>query len=31
MVQQAGEVWIILDALDECQTRKGYSAEGLLS
>ncbi|KAF4546475.1 Ankyrin repeat protein [Lasiodiplodia theobromae] len=31
MVQQAGEVWIILDALDECQTRKGHSAEGLLS
>ncbi|KAF4534640.1 uncharacterized protein LTHEOB_12918 [Lasiodiplodia theobromae] len=31
MVQEAGEVWIILDALDECQTRKGHSAEGLLS
>lgn len=23
MVQEAGQVWIILDALDECQTRKG--------
>lgn len=31
MVQVAGEVWIILDALDECQTRVGHSAEGLLS
>lgn len=30
MVQQVGEVWIVLDALDECQTRKEYSTEGLL-
>lgn len=30
MVQQVGEVWIVLDALDECQTRKEYPAGGLL-
>lgn len=30
MLQQAGEVWIILDALDECSTRKEHSAGGLL-
>ncbi|KAL7944309.1 pfs domain-containing protein [Trichoderma barbatum] len=30
MLQQAGEVHIILDALDECQTRKEYPAGGLL-
>ncbi|KAI1439483.1 hypothetical protein F5Y02DRAFT_425549 [Annulohypoxylon stygium] len=27
MVQQAGEVWIVLDALDECSTRTGHRAE----
>ncbi|KAF2135962.1 uncharacterized protein K452DRAFT_322729 [Aplosporella prunicola CBS 121167] len=31
MIQQANEVWIILDALDECQTREDTQAEGLLS
>ncbi|KAH8678369.1 ankyrin repeat protein [Xylariales sp. PMI_506] len=31
MIQQAGEVWIVLDALDECQTRKEYLAGGILS
>ncbi|KAI0206014.1 hypothetical protein F4808DRAFT_455506 [Astrocystis sublimbata] len=31
MVQQAGEVWIVLDALDECSTRKEHATEGLLS
>lgn len=30
MIQQAGEVWIVLDALDECQTRKEYPAGGIL-
>lgn len=30
MVQQASEVWIILDALDECQTRKDFPDGGLL-
>ncbi|KAK2052294.1 hypothetical protein LY76DRAFT_472246, partial [Colletotrichum caudatum] len=30
MVQQIGEVWIVLDALDECRTRKGSRNEGLL-
>lgn len=31
MIQHAGEVWIVLDALDECQTRKCPETEGLLS
>lgn len=31
MVQQAGEIWIVLDALDECLTQKGNPDEGLLS
>lgn len=31
MIQQAGEVWMVLDALDECQTRKEYLAGGLPS
>ncbi|TLS21185.1 uncharacterized protein PpBr36_10655 [Pyricularia pennisetigena] len=31
MAQQIGELWIVLDALDECQTRKGAKNEGLLS
>ncbi|GKT92457.1 ankyrin repeat protein [Colletotrichum tofieldiae] len=30
MAQQTGEVWIVLDALDECQKRTGLSNEGLL-
>ncbi|KAK1641297.1 hypothetical protein BDP81DRAFT_131052 [Colletotrichum phormii] len=30
MAQQIGEVWIVLDALDECQKRTGLSNEGLL-
>ncbi|KAI2614967.1 putative multiple ankyrin repeats single kh domain protein [Hypoxylon sp. NC1633] len=29
MVQEAGEVWIVLDALDECSTGNGYQAEML--
>jgi hypothetical protein len=31
MIEQVKEVWIILDALDECRTRKGSPTEGLLS
>jgi Cdc6-like AAA superfamily ATPase len=31
MIEQVKEVWIILDALDECCTRKGPPTEGLLS
>jgi Cdc6-like AAA superfamily ATPase len=31
MIGRTKEVWIILDALDECNTRKGRSTEGLLS
>ena len=31
MLQQVGEVWIVLDALDECHTRKGKQTEGVLS
>ena len=31
MIEQVKEAWIILDALDECRTRKGPSTEGLLS
>ncbi len=31
MIQQTDEVWIVLDALDECRTRKGTETEGLLS
>lgn len=31
MLQQVGEVWIILDALDECHTRRGKRTEGTLS
>jgi hypothetical protein len=31
MIQQAKEVWIVLDALDECTTREGSQTEGLLS
>ena len=31
MIEQVKEVWLILDALDECRTRKGPSTEGLLS
>ncbi|KXH45551.1 pfs domain-containing protein [Colletotrichum salicis] len=30
IAQQTGEVWIVLDALDECQKRTGLSNEGLL-
>ena len=31
MIEQVKEVWLVLDALDECRTRKGPSTEGLLS
>ena len=31
MLEQVKEVWIVLDALDECRTRKGPPIEGLLS
>ncbi|KAF3083526.1 hypothetical protein TWF102_010519 [Orbilia oligospora] len=31
MVEQTKEVWLILDALDECSTRGGSLTEGLLS
>ena len=30
-IKQVKEVWIVLDALDECHTRKGLPTEGLLS
>jgi len=30
-IEQIKEVWIILDALDECRERKGPPTEGLLS
>jgi Cdc6-like AAA superfamily ATPase len=31
MIEKVKEVWIVLDALDECNTRKGGPTEGLLS
>ncbi|RYP68914.1 hypothetical protein DL771_006403 [Monosporascus sp. 5C6A] len=31
MIQQAGEVWIVLDALDECPTRQQHPDGGLLA
>ena len=31
MFAKVGEVWIVLDALDECSTRRGHATEGLLS
>lgn len=31
MIQQVGEVWIVLDALDECNTPRESRTEGLLS
>lgn len=31
MIEQVKEVWLVLDALDECCTRKGPLTEGLLS
>lgn len=31
MIEQVKEVWLVLDALDECRTKKGPSTEGLLS
>ncbi|KAI9758827.1 MAG: hypothetical protein M1840_003744 [Geoglossum simile] len=31
MIEQVKEVWIVLDALDECRTRMGSPTEGLLS
>ncbi|KAL1852487.1 hypothetical protein Daus18300_012168 [Diaporthe australafricana] len=31
MIQHTGEVWIVLDALDECQIREEFSDIGLLS
>jgi Cdc6-like AAA superfamily ATPase len=31
MVEQVKEVYVVLDALDECRTRKGPPTEGLLS
>jgi Cdc6-like AAA superfamily ATPase len=30
MIEQAGEVWVVLDALDECRTRAGSETQGLL-
>ena len=30
MIEQIKDVWIVLDALDECRTRQGPSTEGLL-
>ena len=31
MIEQVKEVWIVLDALDECRTRRGPPTKGLLS
>ena len=31
MIKEAGEVWVILDALDECRTRNEYRPWGLFS
>lgn len=31
MIEQVKEVWIVLDALDECRTMMGSPTEGLLS
>jgi len=31
MIEQVEEVWLVLDALDECCTRKGPPTEGVLS
>lgn len=31
MLSRIGEVWIVLDALDECSTRKGPATSGVLS
>jgi hypothetical protein len=31
MIEQVKEVWLVLDALDECITRAGPSTKGLLS
>ncbi|OCK96816.1 uncharacterized protein K441DRAFT_656827 [Cenococcum geophilum 1.58] len=31
IIEQVKEVWVVLDALDECYTRKGPPIEGLLS
>lgn len=31
MIEYSKEVWIVLDALDECRTRRGPPTEGLLS
>jgi Cdc6-like AAA superfamily ATPase len=30
MIEQAGDIWIVLDALDECRTRAGSETQGLL-
>jgi hypothetical protein len=30
MIEQVKEVWVVVDALDECSTRKGRPTEGLL-
>jgi Cdc6-like AAA superfamily ATPase len=30
MIEQASEVWVVLDALDECRTRAGSETQGLL-
>lgn len=31
MIEKVEQLWIVLDALDECRTRKGSPTEGLLS
>lgn len=31
MLHKAEDVWIVIDALDECQTRRGHSGGGVLS
>jgi hypothetical protein len=31
MVQEVGQVWVVLDALDECTTRKNLETGGIVS
>jgi hypothetical protein len=31
MIEQTDEVWVVLDALDECRTRRGSETQGLLT
>ena len=31
MIEQVDDVWIVLDALDQCNTRKGSATEGIIA